>query len=284
MRLHSAFLLFLLGFSPAGAQSPPDSTNAPPRALPVTPAELSQDSTPDAAPLAVPGGVNIHWYGHGFIYLTSSFGIRAAIDPFGVGTVHNKFPTHLEADMVLITNEAEDHCAADQIFGNPLIFRSVMAVGLQRANGIPFYGVEMQKDPSGLGGANTAFTITFDGVRFGYLGQINLPLLAQEKDQLGHIDVLFLPVGLTSLSVNEFNQVARDLNAKIIIPINYKTDLSGILSLRTLDEYLDGTKFPVRKFDSDEIVVTRGTMPSEPTVYLLKSPTEAEPVAPDPGQ
>jgi L-ascorbate metabolism protein UlaG (beta-lactamase superfamily) len=270
-------LFLLLGLGPAAAQSPP-ATNAPvsPRALPVNPADLNAAQ----APMAVAGGVNVHWYGHGFIYLTSSVGIRAAIDPFGPQTVHNIFPDHLAADFVLVTHEAEDHCAADRIFGDPLIFRSVMAVGLNRANGIPFYGVSLQKDPSGEGGANTAFTLAFDGVKFCYLGQINLPLLAEEKEELGHADVVFLPVGLETLSVNDFNQIVKDLGASVVIPINYKTDLSGIVPLRTLDEYLSVTKFPVRKFDSDEIIVNRAMLPTEPTLYILKSPTEAAPAPP----
>ncbi|MEJ0000210.1 MAG: hypothetical protein WDO13_14200 [Verrucomicrobiota bacterium] len=58
----------------------------------------------------------------------------------------------------------------------------------------------------------------------------------------------------------------------MIIPINYKTDLSGILPLRTLDEYLAGAKYPVRKFNTDEIVVTRQSVPTTPTIYCLKSP------------
>lgn len=278
MRLHPILLSLFLTLSPAAAQStntPPRAlplnsaaTNAAPRALPVSQADLNAAS----APLPVAGGVNVRWYGHGFVYLTSSVGIRAAIDPFGAETVHYKFPEHLAADFVLVTHEAEDHCAADQIFGNPLIFRSVMAVGLNRANGIPFYGVSLQKDPSGQGGANTAFTLSFDGVKFCYLGQINLPLLAQEKEELGKVDVVFLPVGLQTLSVGEFNQVVRDLGAKMIIPINYKTDLSGIVPLRTLDEYLSSAKFPVRKIDSNEIVINRESLPAEPTVYVLKSP------------
>ena len=223
-------------------------------------------------PTAVAGGVNVHWYGHGFVYLTSSVGIRAAIDPFGPDTVHYTFPTHLEADFVLVSHEAEDHSAAELIFGNPLIFRSVMAVGLQRANGIPFYGVALHRDPSVQDGANTAYTLTFDGVTFCYLGQIEQPLLAEEKAELGHADVVFLPVGLTTLSVGELNQVVRDLGAKIIIPINYKTDFSGILSLRSLDDYLAETKFPVHKIDASETVVSRSSLPAEPTIYLLKSP------------
>jgi len=230
--------------------------------------------------MAVAGGVNVHWYGHGFVYLTSSVGIRAAIDPFGPETVHYKFPEHLTADFVLVTHEAEDHCAAELIFGNPLIFRSVMAVGLNRANGIPFYGVALQKDPSGQGGSNTAFTLSFDGVKFCYLGQVNMPLLAEEKQELGHADVVFLPVGLPSLSVRDLNQIVKDLGATMIIPINYKTDLSGIVNLRSLDDYLSDTKFPVRKVDSDEIVVSRSLLPASPTIYELKSPMEAAPAPP----
>lgn len=269
MRLHPVLLFILLALCPAWAQTPP-ATNTPgvaPRALPVDPAELANAQTP----IAVPGGVNVHWYGHGFIYLTSSVGIRCAIDPYGPDTVHYKFPVHLASDFVLVTHEANDHCAADQIFGNPLIFRSVMAVGFNRANGIPFYGTALQKDPSGHGGANTAFSFSFDGVRFCYLGQVNQPLLAQEREQLGHADVVFLPVGLTTISVGDFNKIAQDLGASMIIPINYKTELSGILELRTLDNYLSQTKLPVRKVDSDEIIVSHGSLPATPTIYVLKS-------------
>ena len=115
MRLSSVLLFLLLGFAPAWAQSPPD-TNAPTAATPASPADTA--ITPDAqSPEAVPGGVNVHWYGHGFVYLVSSVGIRAAIDPFGPDTVHYTFPPHVTADFVMVTHEAEDHCAADRIFG-----------------------------------------------------------------------------------------------------------------------------------------------------------------------
>jgi len=277
VRLHPILLFLLVSLGSVAGQTPP-ATNAPvpPRALPVSPADLAATQTP----MAVAGGVNVHWFGHGFVFLTSSVGIRAAIDPFGPETVHYKFPDHLTADFVLVTHEAEDHCAADLIFGNPQIFRSVMAVGLNRANGIPFYGVALQKDPSGQGGANTAFTLSFDGVKFGYLGQVNMPLLAEERQELGHVDVLFLPVGDQAMSVSDLNQIVKDLGATMIIPINYKTDLSGIVPLRSLDDYLTDTKFPVRRVDSDEIIVNRAMLPASPTIYELKSPTEAAPPPP----
>lgn len=282
MRLHPLLLSLFLGLSPASAQTPapaPAPTNAPPappRALPVNPAELNS-----TAPMAVANGVNVHWYGHGFVYLTSSVGIRCAIDPFGTYTVHYAFPVHLAADFVLVTHEAEDAGAADQLFGNPLIFRSVMAVGLNRANGIPFYGVAMQKDPEGQGVANTAYTLKFDGIRFCYLGQIYAPLLGREKQQLGKCDVLFLPIGLNGLTVQDLDQIATDLGARMIIPVTYKTELSGLLSLRSLDEFLSATKFPVRRLNTDEIVVTKDSLPERPTIYALKSPQNSAPPPPD---
>jgi hypothetical protein len=84
-------------------------------------------------------------------------------------------------------------------------------------------------------------------------------------------------VGLETLSVSDLNEIVKELGASMVIPINYKTDLSGIVPLRTLDEYLSATKFPVRKVNSDEIVVNHAMLPAEPTVYILKSPTEAAP-------
>jgi L-ascorbate metabolism protein UlaG (beta-lactamase superfamily) len=281
VRLIVAFLFFFL--APYLTQH---ASAEPKRALPVDPSELtnapSADSTNAAAvpaepappplPLAVPNGINIHWYGHGFVFITSSVGVRAAIDPFGPNLVHYKFPDHLTADFVLISHESEDHASADQIFGNPLIFRSVTAVGLNRANGTEFHGTSLTRDPGGSGGANTAFTLTFDGITMGYLGQISVPLTDTEKEQFGTVDVLFMPVGLQTLSVTQLNQVASDTGARVIIPINYKTDRSGDLPLRTLDEYLDGSKLPVRRFDTEEIALTRDALPNTPTIYVLKSP------------
>ena len=278
MRLHHFLLLFLLGLNPATAQTAAPTNSA---ATPVAPPR-AQPVNPSTALMGMPGGVTVHWYGHGFVYLTSSFGIRCAIDPFGSQTVHYQFPVHLAADFVLVTHEGEDAGAADQLFGDPLIFRSVMAVGLNRANGIPFYGIATQKDPDGQGVANTAFTVKFDGIKFCSLGQPYTPLLAREREQIGKCDVLFLPIGVQALGVADLDQMVRDLDAKMVIPITYKTDLSGSLSLRPLDDFLAATKFPVRKLSTDELVVTKSTLPDRPTIYCLKTPTTASTSAPAP--
>ncbi len=65
------------------------------------------------------------------------------------------------------------------------------------------------------------------------------------------------------MSVGDLNQVVRDLDAKIVIPINYKTDSSGILNLRPLDEYLDNTKF--------RCAISIRTSLSSPALHCLTS-------------
>lgn len=271
VRAFTALLLFLASLPSILAQTTntaPAGTNAAP----------STNST--IAPLNLqatvvnpsPNGVTIHWYGHGFIYLTSSVGVRVAINPFGTQNVQYAFPLHLAADFVLVTDETEDHAASDALFGNPPIYSSVSAIGLNRANGIPFHGIALQRDKSGASVANTAFTLNLDGVKFCYLGSVHQPLLETEKEELEQCDVLFLPVGVTELNVPDLNKMAAELEAKVIIPINYKTPLSGTLNLRSLDDYLAETKMPIKKIDSVEIVLGAKDLPSTPTLYLLKSP------------
>ena len=121
-------------------------------------------------------------------------------------------------------------------------------------------------------GANTAFLLTFDGISMCYLGQIAAPLLPTEREQFGHVDVVFLPVGLQGLTVAQLNEVAAQLGPRSSSPSITRRDESGDLPLRTLDEYLAGTQLPVRRFDTDEIALTPASLPATPTVYVLKSP------------
>lgn len=72
----------------------------------------------------------------------------------------------------------------------------------------------------------------------------------------------------------DFDQVVRDIGATLVIPINYKTAYSGDLDLRSLDDYLGATKFKIHHSDSDEVLITRDSLPSTPTICVMKSPDQ----------
>ncbi len=226
-----------------------------------------------ASPLgrAAAPSVLVRWYGHAFIYLIASTGIRIAVDPFGDETVHYHFPGSLQADVVLISNEANDRSAGERIQGSPQIFRSVAALGTNNARGLLFRGILTFRDKSqgAIHGHNTAFVFDLDGIRFAHLGDLGHPLSPELLAEFGKVDVLFLPVGRDSLMVSELDKIASDLSARIIVPIAYRTELSGDLELRQLEGYLD-SRPNIRWIDGAEFSLSASEIPPTPMIYAFR--------------
>lgn len=253
------FMAALAVLSPGTARA-----GDPPKALPVTP-------------------ITVRFYGHGFIYIISSTGVRIAIDPYSEDSpMTYKFPIRLPADVVLVSNEADDSDGSDRLFGSPQVFRSVTAIGINNARGLLFTGVQTYRDKSQGAelGVNATFTFKLDGIRFCHLGSIGHVLDATQRSQIGPVDVLFLPVGNPNLSVPEMNRIAHDLNAKIIVPIKYKTEFTADMNLRPLDDFLAG-QANIKKLNASEFSLTPVDIPAaatNPAIYVLSLPQPA----PDP--
>lgn len=238
--------------------------------------------TPAGAPVEAPSPVDgvkgpaatATWYGHAFVYVTSSTGVRIAIDPFGKGAVGYAFPPRLPADLVLVSNEADDHSAAERLFGTPQVFRSITAVGLNRANGLLFKGVEVYRERRRSGGAGkaTAFLFEVDGVSFAHLGAIGDTPDFNQRNALGKADVVFLGIGEDTLPVKDLVKMATDMGAKVIVPVKYKTEMTGGLRLRGLQEFLDECELPVRRLESHLFRVNGDSLPSKPEVWVPAMP------------
>lgn len=237
------------------------------------PAAASAPAKPVDEAASGPGTL-VRWYGHAFIYLTNSTGVRIAIDPFNRGTVKYLFPGRLPADTVLISSEADDHAAGEQLFGTPQIFRSYTAIGVNKANGMIFTGVSVNRDNRGGPNPNkcTAFTFSLDGVNFAHLGVVGSLLDARQRRELGRVDVLFLPIGNPLLTVADLNKIAADVQAKIIVPITYRTDFTPGMNLRSLDDYLRDQKLPIKRLDKSEFVINSNLLPTQPTIYVPALP------------
>jgi L-ascorbate metabolism protein UlaG (beta-lactamase superfamily) len=224
-------------------------------------------------PSPAANATHARWYGHGFVYLTSSSGVRVAIDPYNEGPVQYKFPERLHADVVLISNESDDSSAGERLFGTPQVFRSITAIGINRANGVLFKGVQTFRDSrrGAQSGSNTTYVFTLDGVVFAYMGAIGHGLDSKQRQEIGQVDVLFLPIGSRNASVPDLKNIVRDTGAKIVVPIKYNTMKTGALDLRELDDFLEGLG-PVEKIDGAEFEIRPSLLPKETTYYILKSP------------
>jgi L-ascorbate metabolism protein UlaG (beta-lactamase superfamily) len=222
---------------------------------------------------ALPAGpreVTVQFLGHGCFLVSSSLGLNILVDPFNPKIL--SYPVKegsIPADIVLVTHEDETANDTDLAAGSPQILRSTMAAGVNRANGVLVRGVRTSSENlAAVNRLNVAYAWSMDGVRFCHLGAIEDAISVSEALNLGHIDVLFLPVGGPQDFTDEKRKVTIErLQPKVIIPMMYSTAYSSKVPLRGLGEWL--SRQPnVERFNSNKLTLRASALPATPSVYV----------------
>ena len=146
--------------------------------------------------------MRIRWYGQSAFVLQAG-GATVAIDPFGdlsaaAGRTMRFYPPveNIDADLLLITHEHADHNAAAQIGGEPQVIRATAGRFETPFGEVVAIASEHDAAAGTERGPNTIFRFELDGLalcHFGDFGQA--ALRPEQRDAIGEIDVLFLPVG-----------------------------------------------------------------------------------------
>jgi Beta-lactamase superfamily domain len=169
-----------------------------------------------------PREVTIEWLGQGCFRVTSSIGLTIITDPFNPRGINNpgKVAT-VPADVVLITHESDTSNYTDLVSGSPIIFRSSMASGVNRASGVLIRGVQTSSESLVASPAlNIAYTWAMDGIRFCDLGAIEDAISPSEALNFGNVDVLFMPVGGSQKFTEEKRRMTIErLRPRIIVPM-----------------------------------------------------------------
>ncbi len=149
-------------------------------------------------------------------------GKRATVitDPYGESGLSVKFPKHVEADIVTISHDHEDHNASHLVEGNPFVIRGP---GEYEIKGISVIGVSSFHDAEeGVKrGKNTMYRIEIDGVKILHLGDLGHVLSSSQVDQIDTVDVLIIPIGGTyTIDAEKAAQVISDIEPRIVIPMH----------------------------------------------------------------
>jgi L-ascorbate metabolism protein UlaG (beta-lactamase superfamily) len=191
------------------------------------------------------------------------------IDPFkGIGIPEPK----AVADVVLCTHSHQDHSNA----------RAVLAkqgetlegfVGSKKVKEISVKGVaSFHDDAAGSKrGKNSIYTFNLDGVQFCHLGDLGHELPLQTVEEIGKIDVLFVPVGgYFTIGPETAARVCEQLKPKMIIPMHYKMpELQSMFDqLKTIDDFLHG-KNNIQKIKGPTVSIEKDKLPKETTVLVL---------------
>jgi len=200
-----------------------------------------------------PREVTIEWLGHGCFRVTSSIGLTIITDPFNPHASGKV--TTVSADVILITHEDDSSNYTDLVSGSPIIFRSSMASGVNRASGVLIRGVQTSSEnlvaPTKL---NVAYTWAMDGIRFCDLGAIEDAVTPSEALNIGRVDVLFLPYSGSQNFTEAKRRLTLDrIRPRIIVPMmgEWPSGQSNVVRIR-------GNRF----------TLTASQLPETMTVYV----------------
>jgi Beta-lactamase superfamily domain len=203
-----------------------------------------------------PREVTIEWLGQGCFRVTSSIGLSILIDPFNPRTLNSRLKAgSVPADVVLVTHEDDTSNFTDLASGSPIIFRSSMAAGVNRASGILIRGTRTSSESLVANPKlNVAYTWAMDGIRFCDLGAIEDAVTPSEALNIGNVDVLFLPVGGSPNFTAEKRRITLErLRPRIIVP--------------TRGEWPFGQANVVR-IRGNRFTLSKSQLPATPTIYV----------------
>jgi len=173
----------------------------------------------------------------------------------------------LEADIVTLSHFHPGHSYIEGVVNNP---RQVKSPGEYEIGGTFITGISyFHDDKKGeLKGKNTIYVIEMDDITLCHLGDLGHPLAPHTIEEIGDVDILFLPVGeVSTIPLDTAVEIVRQLEPPVVIPMHYKTEaFTGNLSL--VDKFLD--KMRVRGLEAKpKLSITSSSLPGSTQTIVL---------------
>ncbi|UCG44130.1 MAG: MBL fold metallo-hydrolase [candidate division WOR-3 bacterium] len=211
------------------------------------------------------------WLGHSAFLLSAADNTKIITDPYVAGSYDGALGYGRiteTADGVSISHDHPDHSGQDSLPGNPKL---VKGTGEHSVGPVSIKGFQTWHDASkgAQRGENTVFTYEIDGLRVCHLGDLGHLLDDKTALDIGQVDVLLVPVGgFYTIDAKQATEVARQLRAKVIIPMHYKTRKLGF-DIAGVEGFLSG-KVSVRRVGGPEVEIAKDRLPAEPEIWVLE--------------
>lgn len=205
--------------------------------------------------------VHITWIGHACFKLQSPE-LTVILDPLDKETGYN--PPRTTADVVLVSSKDPHHANVEAVKDAQLVFDTP---GEYEVKGALIHGIASMCSSHRL--PNTIFTLFIDSLRICHLGTLGEELSDAQIEEIGAVDVLFVPVGIPScISRKHALHVVQEIEPRIVIPYGFKTSKSALAGVEGPADFLkemgmSGTK-PVPK-----ALLKAKDLPTEETQVLL---------------
>lgn len=199
--------------------------------------------------------MKIRYLGHSSFYIAGDEK-SVVTDPFdGIGYEMER----VNADYCTVSHEHFDHNATDKVNAKKTITRAEDG----------FLAIDTYHDANlgKLRGKNTVFKFTVDGVTFCHLGDLGEYYSDVLCEEIGKVDVLFIPVGGNyTIDGKVAARFAQGLHAAITVPMHYKTPRSDI-DISGAEDFLKRMPNVIRV--GSEMELTKESLPCEPAVCVF---------------
>lgn len=202
--------------------------------------------------------MEIKFNGHA-CFTVEDGGMRVVTDPFKE-EIGLKLP-NLKANAVTVSHNAAPYNNADAIEGEPKIFSWP---GEYETGGVHFKLIHsfhnQKEDKQQL--ENNIVVINFNGIRFCHLGAQGTKLTPEQLEQVGDVDILFVPVGNKDLvDSKKAKEIIEQIEPRVVVPMAYDTQGSkmGLDSLESFLTIMGGSKAE----PMDSFKVKRSELPED---------------------
>ncbi len=137
---------------------------------------------------------------------------------------HDKLKEPLLAGAVTVSNKDPGHSHLEGISGEPKVFNWP---GEYETGGVHMKGIatfhNAKEDTEQK--ENTVFKIEMNGIHLCHLGALGTKLTPEQLEQIGDVDILFIPVGgEESIDTKKAKEVIEQIEPRIVIPMTYCVD------------------------------------------------------------
>jgi L-ascorbate metabolism protein UlaG (beta-lactamase superfamily) len=222
-------------------------------------------TTPRFRNVAASNFVEIRWFGHAFFQITSSAGTQIITDPFR----YMGYPMpEVRPDVVTVGKETRNHSNVALAKGDPIILRGLKSWGSDwnvintRVRDVLIYNVPIHMRAAYDDIKGSAFVFETDGLCICHTGDLGEPFNEDQLDLIGHIDIVFVPIGGSyTMGPESAKKVLDQLKPKIAIPMHYYNDTT------VLERFLDGPH-RVRFLKTDAFSVSKDTLPPATEIFV----------------